>query len=130
DEDVIAAIARVTGCSLAHADVLRSRIIEAGDSAAALASGRDMLTRDALAQGLPPAEVDVVWRALQRFAAYSFAKAHAVSYARMAWQCAYLRTHRPALFACAVLRHYGGAYPLRAIAADFARSGVRILAPS
>src|SRR5205823_3746394 len=32
--------------------------------------------------------------------------------------------------ACAVLNSYGGLYPLRTVAADFARAGVTLLPPS
>jgi DNA polymerase-3 subunit alpha len=66
---------------------------------------------------------------LARFAAYSFNKAHATSYAQIAWQTAYLKTHFPALFAAAVINHYGGHYPLRSVAADFVRQGLRLLGP-
>jgi DNA polymerase III alpha subunit len=40
-----------------------------------------------------------------------------------------MKARHPALFACGVLNYYGGAYPLRTVAADFARGGVRILRP-
>ena len=70
-----------------------------------------------------------VWRILERFASYSFSKAHAASYTRVAWQSTFLNIHRPVEFACAVLNHYGGHYPLRTVAAEFSRRGVEILAP-
>src|SRR5207253_2895327 len=47
----------------------------------------------------------------------------------LAWQTAYLKTHYLLPFACAVLNSYGGLYPLRTVAADFVRHGVRLLAP-
>jgi DNA polymerase III alpha subunit len=43
----------------------------------------------------------------------------------MAW----LKTHHPAAFACGILDHYGGDYPLRTVAADCARQGVELLPP-
>src|SRR5439155_27073401 len=78
--------------------------------------------------GAPP-EARRVWRELARFASYSFNKAHAASYAELSWRTAFVKAHRPAAFACGVLAHYGGHYPLRAVAADFARHGVRFLPP-
>lgn len=39
-----------------------------------------------------------VWSNVMAFAGYGFAKAHAASYAALAWQTAYLRAHHPADF--------------------------------
>ncbi len=127
-EDLIASIAAMTGGSLEDADEMRAPIGRADDVALLNAFKRDFVTasvRNAVAarEALP------VWRVLARFAAYSFNKAHAASYAELAWQTAYLKTHHPVAFAAAVLNSYGGHYPLRTVAAEFARGGVRLLAP-
>jgi DNA polymerase-3 subunit alpha/error-prone DNA polymerase len=129
EEDVIAAIARVTGASLAGADALRARLVQAGDSSAEREALAREFTTAAATHGVGPADAQAVWRELERFAAYSFHKAHATSLARLAWRTAWLKTHRPAAFAAALLAHYGGAYPLRTIAAELARAGVVILPP-
>ena len=110
EEDIISLIARTANVSLEQADAVRAAIV-AGDSG--------------VKARLPPD----VWRDVSRFAAYSFNRAHAMSYAEIAWRSAYTKAHHPVAFACGVLGHYGGAYPLRTVAADFARNGVRILRP-
>lgn len=79
--------------------------------------------------GVTASEALAVWCTLARFAAYSFNKAHAASYAQLAWQSAYLKTHYPVEFSAAVLNSYGGHYPLRTVAGELARCGVRLLAP-
>src|SRR6185312_16230907 len=102
---------------------MRAAIVRAEDDPAALAA----IERDFRARAIEGGAS--AWPDLARFAAYSFSRAHATSYAELAWRTVWAKTHRPAAFACAVLNHYGGAYPLRTVAADFERSGVAILRP-
>ncbi|MBZ5712289.1 PHP domain-containing protein [Nannocystis pusilla] len=122
DEDVTASIAAMTGWSLEQADAARATLAAAEPAALA------PLQRRFLAAAGPDALA--VWDTAVRFAAYSFNKAHAAGYAHLAWQVAAMKAHHPAAFACGVLDHYGGHYPLRTIAADLSRHGVRLLAPT
>jgi DNA polymerase III alpha subunit len=127
EEDLVRSIAAMTGFPIEIADTLRADLI-AADPATEASLERGFVVA-ATARGHHPADVGHVWRELRRFAAYSFNRAHALSYAQIAWRCAWLAAHYPAAFACGVLDHYGGQYPLRTIAAAFARRGVRLLAP-
>jgi DNA polymerase III alpha subunit len=129
DEDVIAALAAMTGWSLARADAARTALVHGEADPAALAALRREFLGAAASTGVAEREAAVVWDTALRFAAYSFNKAHAAGYAHLAWQTAAMKSHHPAAFACGVLDHYGGHYPLRTIAADLARHGVRLLAP-
>jgi DNA polymerase III subunit alpha len=128
EEDLMAAIAALTGWSLERADAMRAAIVSAQDDAAVASLGEAFRAASART-GVSPTEAAAVWQILARFAAYSFSKAHASSYARLAWQTAYLKTHHPVEFACAVLNSYGGHYPLRTVASDFTRVGVRLRPP-
>src|SRR5207248_3324024 len=83
----------------------------------------------AVPRGISPEAAADVWSNVVSFASYSFNKAHASSYAQLAYQSAYLKTHFPEEFAAAVLNNYGGMYPLRTVAAELARFGIRILRP-
>ena len=47
------------------------------------------------------------------FAGYGFPKAHAASYAQVAWRSAWCKTHYPAEFMAAVLANWGGYYSQR-----------------
>ncbi|PYM46425.1 MAG: hypothetical protein DME16_14785 [Candidatus Rokuibacteriota bacterium] len=129
EEDIMAAIAAMTGWSLETADDMRAAIIRSQDDAGALAGLERTFAAAAVATGVTESEATAVWRDLARFAAYSFNKAHASSYAQLAWQSVYLRTHHPAALARGVLNHYGGHYPMRTVAAAFAREGVTLLPP-
>lgn len=104
EEDLIRRIAALKGISLGEADALREQLV-AG------------------------AKVDLGDPNLERLAAYTFSKAHAASYARLAYECVYWMQHRPLHFGAALLDHYGGHYPLRTIAWELQRKGVRLLPP-
>ncbi|WP_434425338.1 PHP domain-containing protein [Nannocystis pusilla] len=129
DEDVIAALAAMTGWTLARADAARTTLIDGAADPAALAALQREFFAAAGATGVAEPDAAHVWDLAARFAAYSFNKAHAAGYAQLAWRTAAMKSHHPAAFACGVLDHYGGHYPLRTIAADLARHGVRLLAP-
>lgn len=49
-----------------------------------------------------------IWTTMEKFAAYAFNKAHAASYAYVAYQCAYLKAHYPLEFMAACLSIEGG----------------------
>jgi DNA polymerase III alpha subunit len=123
EEDLIRRIASALSCSLAHADTWRRAIVR-GE-----ADERSFLERAERA-GLAPAQAQRTWRELARFVAYAFSKAHALSFAQLAYDSAYLKTHHTAAFACAVLDHHGGMYPLRTLVSDFQRCGVAFCVPS
>lgn len=123
EEDVIHVIASIAGVAPDRADAFREALVrgeDVGGRFAAAAAGR----------GVDEGTARRVWSELSRFAAYSFSKAHAISAALIAYRSAFAKTHHPAAFGCALLNHHGGAYPLRAIAAEIARCGVALLPPS
>jgi DNA-directed DNA polymerase III PolC len=130
DEDLLGMLSTVGGMSIAEADRLRSAIQLAGEDEDALRGFGQGFTAAAVRSGFALAEAQAVWDLLRRFAAYSFSKAHAASYALLAWQTAWLKAHHPAEFTCALLDHYGGHYPLRVIAGDAQRRGTSLLCPS
>jgi DNA-directed DNA polymerase III PolC len=130
DEDIIRLLATVGGTSLATADVLRTAIVEAGDEPEALERLGAEFTESAVNAGASRRTAERAWQVAVRFASYSFAEAHAASYAILAWQAAWLRTHAPAEFGCALINHHRGLYPLRTIAAAVERWGVGLLPPS
>jgi DNA polymerase III alpha subunit len=129
EEDLMTVIAALTGWPLERADDMRAGIVNAGDDEQEMNRLQSDFLAAAVRTGITAPEAAGVWRVLTRFAAYSFNKAHATGYAQIAWQTAYLKTHYSAAFACGVLNSYGGLYPLRTIAADFARQGVRLVLP-
>ena len=63
------------------------------------------------------------------FAGYGFPKAHAASYARVAWQSAWCKTHHPAVFMAAVLANWGGYYGQRVYLTEARRLGLALRPP-
>ncbi|HET9950020.1 MAG TPA: PHP domain-containing protein [Longimicrobiales bacterium] len=129
EEDAMRVLAEAAGIGLEEADELRRALVAAGHDARTVAGlGRRFLRR-ARARGAGEADAEAVWEEVARLVAYSFNKAHASSYALLAYRLGFLRRHAPVAFACGVLDHYGGAYPMRTVAAAVARWGVKVRAP-
>jgi DNA-directed DNA polymerase III PolC len=123
EEDVVKVIAALSDVSLAEADRVRAAMVRGEDV-------RDGLTERWCKRGMNAVLADQIADEVLRFAAYSFSKAHALSYARLAYLSVYMKLHAPLEFACALLTHHAGIYPLRTLAAELVRSGVRFLRPS
>jgi DNA polymerase III alpha subunit len=133
EEDIMLLLSRSGGVTLAEADELRRGIVKSGEDREVLHTLQSGFLQQ-VARNFPDdrsalARARRAWAVAARFAAYSFNKAHAASYSRLAYYSAYLKAHYPVQFACALLNHHQGLYPLRVEAADFARRGVRFLSP-
>jgi DNA polymerase III alpha subunit len=63
------------------------------------------------------------------FAGYGFPKAHAASYAQVAWRSAWCKSHFPAEFMAAVLANWGGYYSQRVYLIEARRMGLRVRPP-
>ncbi|HKJ26453.1 MAG TPA: OB-fold nucleic acid binding domain-containing protein, partial [Anaerolineales bacterium] len=63
------------------------------------------------------------------FAGYGFPKAHAASYAQVAWRSAWCKTHFPAEFMAAVLANGGGYYSQRVYLSEARQLGLEIRPP-
>jgi len=129
DEDLMAAISAMTRWPLGAADEMRCALIDAAPGSPALMALKRRFLVASSHSGVPRGDGERVWQLLERSAAYSPGKAHASGQALVAWESAFLKAHHPVEFACGVLNSYGGHYPLRAVASDFTRGGVRLLAP-
>ncbi|MBN1421984.1 MAG: DNA polymerase III subunit alpha [Planctomycetes bacterium] len=127
EEDVMRAIAALTGMSLADADTLRRRIKKAGGEE--LEALEDAFLERAVRAGVAPGAARGVWREVARFTRYAFNKAHAAGYGTLAYQAAYLKAHHPLDFLCAVLNNHAGMYERETIVEEVRRAGVTILAP-
>lgn len=130
EEDVTRALAAAGGLPLEEADRLRAAIADAGEDEAALRPLEAALLEAAARAGRDPERARAAWREVVRFAACSFDKAHATSQALLAFESVFLSVHDPVEHGCALLDHYGGAYPLRTIGAALVRRGVALLPPS
>lgn len=129
EEDVMRVAAALTGLSYAEGDDLRRAIGHArGDEEfRALEHG---FVLQAGRAGVDATTARAVWRELTRFAAYAFCKAHAAGYGTLGYHSAYLKTHFPTEYACAILNHHSGMYASWVHVEDLRRDGVVFLPPS
>ncbi len=126
-EDVMQVAALLAGMDLAEADLLRRALQKRR------AEELEGLARRFLAgcarNGVTAQEARGVWELVANFAAFGFCKAHAVTYGRISYRTAWLKTHFPAVFLTAFLASHTGYYAERVYVEEARRLGVPILAP-
>ncbi len=81
------------------------------------------------ARGYPPGEAEEIWRQIQSFASFSFAKGHSASYAVESYQSLYLKAHHPLEFLVGVANNFGGFYHTEFYLHEAKRAGAIIEAP-
>lgn len=122
EEQVMQVAHRVAGLSPAEGDALRRALKT--KSSPELAAFKKKFLAGAEERGYTNAEVQRLWRLLETFSAYSFNKAHSVSYALMAYRAAYLKAHHPLVYLTAVLNAGGGYYDLAEYIEEARRLGI------
>ncbi len=103
-DQVLKLVQAIAGFSLGKADVLR-RAMGKKDAKAMASMHREFL-EGTEAAGIEPQVADRVWEMLLPFAGYAFNKAHAVCYAILSYQTAYLKANYPVEFMSALLSVY------------------------
>ncbi len=127
-EDVMRVASRVTGISLAEADLLR-RAIAGARTPEAVETLAEGFVQSARSNGFKEGAAREIWNRLSQFSAYSFCKAHASGYGALAYQSAYLKTHYPVEFATAIMNNHQGMYPQWVHLEEARRRGVEIRGP-
>ncbi|HOZ03097.1 MAG TPA: DNA polymerase III subunit alpha [Candidatus Woesebacteria bacterium] len=101
-QEQILEIAHVmAGYSLGEADILRRAIGKKKKSL--LDKNRKRFIEQAVEKKYTKAVAEKVWGFIEAFANYGFNKAHAASYAMIAYQTAYLKTHYPTEYMAALM---------------------------
>ncbi len=118
----------VGGLSLADADLLR-RAMSHFDPGEQMITLRSRFLDGFQKKGVPVETAEKVWEMMAAFAGYGFPKAHAASYARVAWQAAWCKTHFPAEFMVSVLANGGGYYSQRVYLSEARRMGLQVNPP-
>jgi len=85
--------------------------------------------KEAEERGYTPGEIERLWKVMEDFSSYSFNKAHSASYAYMAYQAVFLKTHHPVAYLTSVLNAGGGYYGLGEYVEEAKRRGIKILGP-
>jgi DNA-directed DNA polymerase III PolC len=126
-EDVMQAAALVASMELSEADLLRRALTKR--RAHELGPLHERFLAGAAEQGIAAADAERVWELVSNFASFGFCKAHAVTYGRISWRAAWLKTHHPAVFLASFLASDTGYYDARVYVEEARRLGVAILPP-
>jgi len=109
-EDVIKVAHYFAGLSLGEADVLRRGMSGKYRSRDEFDKAKENFYANCIEKGYTPEVTKEVWRQVESFAGYAFAKGHSASYAVESYQSLYLKAHYPLEFMVAVINNFGGFY--------------------
>lgn len=128
-EQVLAVANAVAGFSLADGDKLR-RAMTRDRNPNSMNGLRDEFVRRAGENGVAAVRASEVFAWMEGFSVYGFSAAHAASFAELSYASAYMRTHYPAEFFCALLNSQPmGFYSPRLLLGEARRVGLGILPP-
>jgi DNA-directed DNA polymerase III PolC len=128
-EQVLRIASELAGLSLTDADLLR-RAMSHFDPGERMKTLKQRFMEGALRKsGVPAERSEMIWDLMAAFAGYGFPKAHAASYAQVAWRSAWCKAHHPAEFMAAVLANWGGYYPQRIYLNEARRMGLDLRPP-
>lgn len=100
-EDVLLTAIHIAGYSWLDADKFRKAMGKKIPSE--MAKQKTQFISGAFAKGMPLKKANDLWTLIEPFAAYGFPKAHAASYAIVAYQTAYMKANFPEEFMAAVM---------------------------
>ncbi|WP_430812805.1 MULTISPECIES: DNA polymerase III subunit alpha [unclassified Carboxylicivirga] len=109
-EDVIKVAHYFAGLSLDEADVLRRGMSWKFRQRNEFSKVRDKFFSNCRAKGYAEQTVADIWRQIESFANYAFAKGHSASYAVESFQALYLKAYFPREYMTATLNNGGGFY--------------------
>lgn len=128
-EDVIKVAHHFGGISLDEADILRRAMSGKYRSENKFGQLRDKFFANCRAFGYEEKVIAEVWRQMESFGGYSFAKGHSASFAVESYQSLYLKTYYPVEFYVAVINNFGGFYRTEFYFHELRRHGGNIQLP-
>ena len=109
-EDVIKVAHYFAGLTLGEADVLRRGMSGKYRSRAEFDRVRDKYFENCVEKGYNDTLSSEVWRQIESFAGYAFAKGHSASYAVESYQSLFLKAYYPIEYMVATINNGGGFY--------------------
>ncbi|MBX2827937.1 MAG: DNA polymerase III subunit alpha [Flavobacteriaceae bacterium] len=128
-EDVIKVAHHYAGLTLGEADVLRRGMSGKYRSREEFQAVRQKFIDNCRKKGEDDAMIFDVWRQIESFAGYAFAKGHSASYAVESYQSLYLKCYYPLEYMVATLNNGGGFYRVETYVHEARRYGGIIHAP-
>lgn len=109
-EDVIKVAHYFAGLSLGEADVLRRGMSGKFRSRSEFQQVKDRFFTNCRERNYDNNDISEIWRQIESFAGYAFAKGHSASYAVESYQSLYLKAYFPVEYIVAILNNGGGFY--------------------
>ncbi len=128
-EDVIKVAHEFAGLTLAEADVLRRGMSGKFRGREEFEQARNRFLQGALEKGHSENLVRDVWRQVESFAGYAFAKGHSASYAVESYQCLFLKAYFPLEYMTATINNFGGFFKTEIYVHEARMHGATIEAP-
>lgn len=118
------------GLSLADTNVLRKLLDKQKklkpEEKEKLEKMRKEFFKNALEKKMDKDDVETLWGNMVAFSGYGFNKSHSVSYAMIAYQCAWLKTYYPLQFYCALMNNVDKADEYIMIVNELKNNGFKI----
>jgi DNA polymerase-3 subunit alpha len=128
-EDVLKVAHHYAGLSLEEADTLRRGMTARFRERPEFKAVEEKFFANCKARGHPDEQAREIWRQIESFASFSFAKGHSASYAVESYQSLWLKAHHPLEFLVAVANNFGGFYSTEFYLHEAKRHGAVIEAP-
>ena len=128
-EDVIKVAHEFAGLTLAEADVLRRGMSGKFRGRDEFEHARNRFLQGSLERGHSETLVRDVWRQVESFAGYAFAKGHSASYAVESYQCLFLKAYFPLEYMTATINNFGGFFKTEIYVHEARMHGATIEAP-
>lgn len=128
-QEQIMQIARnIAGFAYGEADIFRRAISHKNQKE--LASLKESFLKGSEKMGHSKETGEKLFALIEKFASYGFNKSHAISYAMLSCQMAYLKAHYPKEFYCALLDYGGGGKgKLERVLSEIKKSRIHFLLP-
>ena len=128
-EQVMQAASEMAGFTLGEADILRRAIGKKNSDA--IAAQKEKFVHGALSKGYKKEDAETVYDYIEKFANYGFNKSHAVAYAMLSYQLAYLKANYPTAFFTALFQNASAkSAKLQDYLVEARQLGIKILPPS
>ncbi len=128
-EDVIKVAHYFAGLTLGEADVLRRGMSGKYRSREEFEKVRETYFTNCRQKGYTDDLAIEIWRQIESFAGYAFAKGHSASYAVESYQSLFLKAHYPLEYMVATINNFGGFYRTEFYVHEARMWGAEICAP-
>ncbi len=128
-EDVIKVAHYFAGLDLGEADSLRRGMSGKFRSREEFQHAREAFFSKAAEKGHAQELIAEIWRQVESFAGYAFAKGHSASYAVESYQSLFLKAYYPVEYMCATINNFGGFYRTELYVHEARMHGARVESP-